>query len=245
MFRNKYFLACLCLASAAATVVACASKDDSSSESGSADLSASGAPKQDPAVVGSWEDKSQTTQDFGTVEFRADGTYSAQVINTVAAHKVLCARAPCNAPETGKWHTIPRQLLLTPDDGPGRGYIFNIGTDGKLNLIKGDALQQLEPVKETCESLGGECKSDPNDVTFPAVCDRDFGTLEISGTCKAINQACCSKTSAEPARTCESLGGECKSDPNDVGFPAVCDRDFGTKQLSGTCKAINQQCCSK
>ena len=115
------------------------------------------------------------------------------MINTVASPQTVCIVAPCNVPETGKWRTVPRQLFLTPDHGPPRNYLFNISTDGNLDILKGNDVQALHAVKASCASLGGSCESDPNDVTFPAVCERDLGTKQLAGTCEAINQVCCGK----------------------------------------------------
>ncbi len=100
----------------------------------------------------------------------------------------------------------------------------------------------LEP---TCEGAGGECKSSPLDVTFPAQCQQDFGTAKIKGKCAAINQTCCAKATPKPTASCEAAGGECKSSPLDVTFPAQCQQDFGTAKLAGSCAAINQTCCAK
>jgi hypothetical protein len=72
-----------------------------------------------------------------------------------------------------------------------------------------------------CEDLGGTCKSDPIDVTFPANCEEDFGeTTASEGICGAINQTCCLPAEPEgeqcgntvcPAGTecCNPLNGTC------------------------------------
>ncbi|HNS99026.1 MAG TPA: hypothetical protein PLJ27_18495 [Polyangiaceae bacterium] len=45
------------------------------------------------------------------------------------------------------------------------------------------------------------------------------------------------------AQSCASLGGECLSDPMDVGFGANCEQ-LGRRTLTGACEAFNQTCCS-
>jgi hypothetical protein len=62
---------------------------------------------------------------------------------------------------------------------------------------------------------------------------------DATWTC--VNFMC--QPSTPQAATCADAGGICLSDPNDVGFPAVCSA-LGSVQLNGECAAINQACCA-
>jgi hypothetical protein len=171
-----------------------------------------------PAFVGSYADKNQASQDFGSLELKADGRYVASVLTGVAKTKVLCNHAPCNVPEQGTWSVSHSsdgtdRLRIKPDDDNARIYALSkpvvmcITTpcpqpDG-IRLDHGGSSQVLlrdggSASQPTCESLGGQCRHSTLDVTFAANCAQDFGTTALSGACPAINQTCCSFTTAEP-----------------------------------------------
>jgi hypothetical protein len=45
-------------------------------------------------------------------------------------------------------------------------------------------------VQPACELVGGTCRSDPMDVTFPDNCE-ELGEQTLKATCGAFNKACC------------------------------------------------------
>ncbi len=82
-----------------------------------------------------------------------------------------------------------------PNDGCSEGQMLCDGCCGQTQCVDdnplGCPLVLCVPYcPETCEAAGGTCLSDPNDVTFPAICGA-LGMSESSATCEAYNQACC------------------------------------------------------
>ena len=83
-----------------------------------------------------------------------------------------------------------------------------------------------------CEDLGGQCKSSPIDVTFPANCQADFAMQQVTGAqCPAMNQACCLpvRCGGIAARPCPD-GAMCVDDPTDN-----CDPNNGGADCGGVC----------
>jgi len=121
-------------------ILACASHE-TSADGDEQDITAG---KVRPELVGSFEDKNQRTQDFGSLVLMADGTYSAQVLANVVHSTILCNRLPCNAPEAGRWTATATKLRLAPGQSPVRIYRVSQPFDGPdLHLERGSSVQDL------------------------------------------------------------------------------------------------------
>ncbi len=101
-------------------------------------------------VGGSYTDHQQNvTSDFGSVTFKADGTYSAQVLTSVTATKIVCNRAPCNAPETGTWSLKAGLLTVTPKGSIVRNYIASNPSDPSFLRIESRPSSQTLQIGST------------------------------------------------------------------------------------------------
>lgn len=56
-----------------------------------------------------------------------------------------------------------------------------------VTLVSGGGAPGVQPA---CEQVGGACRSDPMDATFPANCEQ-LGEQTLQATCVAFNKACC------------------------------------------------------
>ncbi len=72
----------------------------------------------------------------------------------------------------------------------------------------------------TCDQTGGTCMSDPNDVTFPAVCG-NLGLSDGIGSCEAFNQTCCGDPLTPPPPPGPTCAGNCGGSAD--GKACFCD----------------------
>jgi hypothetical protein len=149
MLRNAFVVVVSALS---LSVVGCAGGEAAAPES-SGDALSLGSPLENLFGMYAAENQSQS-DDFGSLVLSADGTYTAQVLTSVALRTpaVVCNRAPCNATETGTWDALPTMFRLHPEHGSTRIYHYaqsQGGAELTLGLSTKQVLRRVDPTTDS------------------------------------------------------------------------------------------------